>query len=82
MTAQPGLCRTCSKTTLLVFQRGGSNIFLDYEMLEVSSDDEGGLKIEEGTGDEEDVKRLKLEQDYIPPNSILLSLPTTAPIPG
>ena len=48
----------------------------------MSSDDDGGLKIEEGTGDEEDVKRLKLEQDYIPPNSILLSLPTSAPIPG
>ena len=26
MTAQAGLCRTCSETTLLVFPRGGSNI--------------------------------------------------------
>ena len=24
MAVQPGLCRTCSKTTLLVFPRGGS----------------------------------------------------------
>ena len=23
---QPGLCRTCSETTLLVFPRGGSNV--------------------------------------------------------
>ena len=26
VTAQAGLCQTCSKTTLLVFPRGGSNI--------------------------------------------------------
>ena len=25
MLVQPGLCRTCSETTLLVFPRGGSN---------------------------------------------------------
>ena len=25
MTVHPGLCRTCSETTLLVFPRGGSN---------------------------------------------------------
>ena len=26
LTVQPGLCWTCSKTTLLVFPRGGSNV--------------------------------------------------------
>ena len=26
MLVQPGLCRTCSETTLLVFPRGGSHI--------------------------------------------------------
>ena len=48
----------------------------------MSSDDDGGIKVEEGEGEEEDVKRLKLEQDYIPPNSILLSLPAPNPTPG
>ena len=30
VTVQPGLCRTCSETTLLVFPRGGSNICCRY----------------------------------------------------
>ena len=28
VTVQPDLCRTCSETTLLVFPRGGSYLFL------------------------------------------------------
>ena len=55
---------------------------VDYEMLEVSSDDEGGIKVDEGE-DEEDIKRLKIEQeDYVPPNRILLSLRAPTPTPG
>ena len=36
MTVQAGLCRTCSETTLLVFLRGGSNVFkLDITSIKV-----------------------------------------------
>ena len=31
VTVQPSLCRTCSETTLLVFPRGGSNVYLDQQ---------------------------------------------------
>ena len=35
VTVQPDLCRTCSETTLLVFPRGGSNLYINnhYENL-------------------------------------------------
>ena len=31
-TVQPGLCRTCSETTLLVYPRGGSNTDLGISL--------------------------------------------------
>ena len=37
MLAQAGLCWTCSETTLLVFPRGGSNLFMVCSLLETQN---------------------------------------------